>query len=219
MYPHQYRNIGGILMSSAALEMLRPGQTKTLVATAGLDILSGADDLDDAVFGNDQLLFGADQMLFGADDEDLMFGADMADPDLAALSSVISGSDLLDPVDIAGTGLDIIGATSPPNKKLALQRIMAKQKKAAFLKGLIAARKRQSGQQRLQQLSQAGIKPTLAVERRYTKARRSPFGFQADGSTSAGSPGSITRRPHVPIKLARLVFPTAIASSFLIFDI
>lgn len=220
MHHRQFHNFGNLILSTAALEMLRmPRQTNTLVATGALDIISGNDDLDELLFGADQMLFGADQMLFGADDEEMLFGADMADPDLAALSSVISGSNLVDPVDIAGTGLDIIGATSPTSKQQALARAIAKQKKAAFLKGLIAARKRQAGQQRLQQLSQAGIKPTLAVERGYTKARRFPFGLQADGPTAAGAPGSVTRRPQTPIKLARLVIPSTIAPAILITDI
>lgn len=199
-----------------------------LVTTAGLDILAGADDIDDIfaggndqlLFGNDQLLFGNDQLLFGSD-ADLLFGADMSDPDLAALSSVISGSDLTDPVELAASGLDIIGmgATSAQTRRQALARAALARRKQALLNRALAQRKQQAAQSRLSGLANIGIKPTLAVERGYSKARRFPFGLQADGPTLAGNPGNVTRRPQTPIKLARLVIPSLIAPAFLITDI
>jgi hypothetical protein len=200
-----------------------------IVTTAGLELLSGAEDLDvesflssgsdlDLLTGADQLLFGNDQLLFGAD-ADLLFGANgIGDADLAMLSNIVSGSDAADPIDIAGAGFDIIGATTPARRQ-ALAVAMAKRKKAMALKGLLANRKREAAQRRLQGMANIGIQPTLAVNNGYTKARVFPFGFQGDAPTPAGQPGSVTRRPQTPIKIRRLVIPSVIAPSFVITDI
>ncbi len=197
-----------------------------IVTTAGLELLSGADDIDDMFAGNDldllsgadQLLFGNDQLLFGAD-ADLLFGANgIGDPDLAMLSNIVSGSDVADPIDIAGTGFDIIGATSP-NRRQQMAIALAKKKKAMALRQLMANRKKEVAQRRLQSMASVGIQPTLAVQTGYTKARVFPFGFQADAPTPAGQPGSVTRRPQTPIKIRRLVIPSTIAPAFIITDI
>lgn len=204
-----------------------------IVSTAGLDLLTGSEDIDEilAMGGADELLFGAGadaNLLFGAGaDADLLFGAGAdanllfgADPDLAALSNVVSGSDLLDPVEIAG--LDIIGAgaTSAQAKRQAAARAaLARRRQQAFAQQRLAAQKRQQAQRRLSNLAGIGIQPTLAVDTGYTKARRFPFGLQADAATPAGSPGSVTRRPQTPIKVQRLVVPSAIAALFVITDI
>jgi hypothetical protein len=200
-----------------------------IVSTAGLDLLTGSDDMDDIfsagstdlLFGGNELLFGND-LLFGADVDALsLFGADN-DPDLAALASVISGNDdLSDPIDIAGA-MEIIGATrgSPAAKRQAAARaLLDRRKKQIALKNLVAQQKRATAQRRLQGLGNIGIQPTLAVEKGYTKARRFPFGLQADGVTPAGSPGNVTRRPQTPIKVQRLVVPSNIGLAFVITDI
>lgn len=201
-----------------------------IVTTAGLELLSGAEDLDvdslltsgsdlDLLSGADQLLFGNDQLLFGAD-ADLLFGANnIGDQDLALLSNIVSGSDIADPIDIAGTGFDIIGATPTSARQRALAVAAAKRKKALALKNLLAQRKKEAAQRRLQSMANIGIQPTLAVNTGYTKARVFPFGFQADAPTPAGQPGSVTRRPQTPIKIRRLVIPSVIAPAFVITDI
>jgi hypothetical protein len=197
-----------------------------IVSTAGLDLLTGSDDLDDILSsGSSDLLFG-NELLFGNDllfgtDVDALFGAD-GDPDLAALSSVISGNDeLTDPIDIAGA-MEIIGASgmsAAAKRQAAAKAIMARRKKQMMLKNLFAQQKRQTAQRRLQGLANVGIQPTLAVDKGYTKARRFPFGLQADGVTPAGSPGNVTRRPQTPIKVQRLVIPSFIAPAFVITDV
>jgi hypothetical protein len=223
----RYHDLGGIIVSTAGAQMLghsnyeAPQRNRqqlhdfgeVLVSTAGIELLSGGDEIDDLLAaGGTDLLFG-NELLFGGDDLDALFGADIGDPDLAALSSVISGSsDLLNPVDIAG--LDIIGATN-----VQKQAQLAKAKKAAQLRGLMAAAKKRQAQQRLQGLASIGVKPTLAVDRGFTKARGFPFALKADAVTLAGAPGSVTRRPQVPIKIKRLVIPSSIASAFDITDI
>lgn len=200
-----------------------------IVSTAGLDLLTGSDDFDDMLsagssdllFGGNELLFGND-LLFGADVDALsLFGADN-DPDLAALASVISGNDdLNDPMDIAGA-MEIMGATgvsAATKRQAAAKALLSRRKKQVALKNLIALQKRATAQRRLQGLTNAGIQPTLTVDRGYTKARRFPFGLQADGVTAPGSPGNVTRRPQTPIKVQRLVIPSTIAPAFVITDI
>lgn len=199
-----------------------------IVSTAGLDLLTGSDDLDDVLssgstdllFGGNELFFGTD-LLFGADVDALsLFGADN-DPDIAALASVISGNDdLTDPIDIAGA-MEIIGATGNGGaaKRQALGKALARRKKLMALKGLIAQQKQNTAKRRLQGLANVGIQPTLAVDKGYTKARRFPFGLQADGVTPAGAPGNVTRRPQTPIKVQRLVIPSFIAPAFVITDV
>lgn len=222
----RYHDLGGIIVSTAGAQMLgrtnfHPQQNRqqlhdfgeVLVSTAGIELLSGGDEIDDLLAaGGTDLLFG-NELLFGGDDLEALFGADMGDPDLAALSSVVASgsSDLLNPVDIAG--LDIIGATNVQRAQ------MAKAQKAAQLRGLMAAAKRRKAQQRLQGLASIGVKPTLAVDRGFTKARGFPFALKADAVTPAGAPGSVTRRPQVPIKIKRLVIPSSIAAAFDITDI
>ena len=191
-----------------------------IVSTGAIDLLAAGESLDDDIFasGSDtDALFGigAEQLFFGAD-ADLLFGADMADADLAALSQVVSGnSDLADPIDISGA-LDIIGATTPAQRRQAALVAAAKRKKLA---ALATAAKRANAKKRLSGLASVGIQPTLAVERGYTKARVYPFGFLADTGTPAGQPGSVTRRPQTPIKLQRLVVPSIIAPFFWITDV
>ncbi len=202
-----------------------------IVSTSGLDLLTGSDDLDDVLSsGSSDLLFGGNELFFGTDllfgagadvDALSLFGADN-DPDIAALASVISGSDdLSDSIDIAGA-MEIIGATGNGGaaaKRQALGKALARKKKMMLLKGLIAQQKKATAQRRLQGLANVGIQPTLAVEKGYTKARRFPFGLQADGVTPAGAPGSVTRRPQTPIKVQRLVIPSFIAPAFVITDV
>lgn len=227
----RYHDLGGILVrsadindiivSTAGLDILSSGlDDDDILASGALDLVSGNDQLlfgnDQLLFGNDQLLFGNDQLLFGAD-ADLLFGAD---PDLAALSSVISGSDLLDPVEIAG--LDIIGSgasRAQARRQAMAKAALAKKRKAALVNRAIQNQKKQNAQRRLSGLANMGIQPTLAVDTGYTKARTFPFGLQADADTPAGAPGSVTRRPQTPIKVRRLVVPSVIAAAFLITDI
>jgi Ca2+-binding RTX toxin-like protein len=203
-----------------------------IVSTAGLDLLTGSDDIDEilAAGGVDDLLFGAGadaNLLFGAGaDANLLFGAGAdanllfgADPDLAALSNVVSGSDLIDPVEIAGLDIIGVGATAAQKRQAAARAALARRRQMQLAQQRLAAQKKQQAQQRLQNLAGIGIKPTLAVDTGYTKARRYPFGLQADAATAAGTPGAVTRRPQTPIKVQRLVIPTAIAPSFVITDI
>jgi hypothetical protein len=190
-----------------------------LVTTAGLDLLSAGDDIDDdalAAAGADLLFGGNADLLLGAG-ADLLFGAD-GDADLLALSNVVSGNDFTDPIEFAGTGLDIIGATNLQGRRQALAKA-AMRKRGINLQALMAAKKKANAQRRLQNLAGMGIQPTLAVETGYTKARTFPFGLQADGVTLAGAAGSVTRRPQTPIKIARLVIPSSIAGAFVITDL
>ena len=200
------------------LDQLYFSDPELLIATGALDIV-GADDDEEilaAMMGADtDALFssGAEQLLFGAD-EQLLFGADdITDPDIAALSSVVSGSSLLNPIDLSG--LDIIGASNLSNR----QKMLAAMKRKQQLQALAMAKKKKAAMNRVRGLIGAGIQPTLTVDRGYTKARVFPFGFQADADTPPGAPGSVTRRPQTPLKVRRLVVPSIIAPSFLITDI
>jgi hypothetical protein len=197
-----------------------------IVSTAGLDLLTGSDDMDDILSsGSSDLLFGGNELFFG---NDLLFGSDVDamsligadnDPDIAALASVISGSDDLGDVDIAGA-MEIIGATgNGAAKRQAIGKALARRKKLMALRGLLAQQKQNTAKRRLQGLANIGIQPTLAVDKGYTKARRFPFGLQADGVTPAGAPGNVTRRPQTPIKVQRLVIPSTIAPAFVITDV
>lgn len=71
-----------------------------------------------------------------------------------------------------------------------------------------------------QAIAQRMVADGLIVQReRPTKAREFPLGFESPTTIAPGATATITSRPQIPFKGARLIVPSDIAGSFSILDL
>lgn len=98
------------------------------------------------------------------------------------------------------------GAASPRNATLA--RLAARFGKNAKL------------QQAIRRRQIAGFNPTTYRYNppEYNKARKVPMGFDSVGPIAPGATATITQRPQVPFRPARLMVPSDIAGAILVVD-
>ena len=168
------------------------------------DIFTGADDIDRLLVTSGAM----GPMLTGAGYE-ILTGADDSD---AANLAVISGLEY-DPFGLAQTsgdplvGADLVGLDSVVGATPAsLQQRFALLQRQNLALRAAAAKAIQKGNaaQAIANQRRIGERGRL-VDREPKKLRKYLFGLLATADTPAGSTGSVTTRPQVPIKITKLV--------------
>lgn len=100
------------------------------------------------------------------------------------------------------------GAAAPNAKSAALARLASRFGKSSRIAQAIRARQ------------MAGFNPTTYryTPPDYTKARKVPMGFDSVAPIAPGATATITQRPQVPFRPARLMVPSDIAGAILVVD-
>lgn len=99
------------------------------------------------------------------------------------------------------------GAVAPVRNP-ALAKLLASQRNKAAVRRAVRTRQ------------MAGFNPTTLQYKDpdYTKARKVPMGFDSVAAIAAGATATITQRPQVPFRPARLLIPSDIAGVILVQD-
>ena len=146
----------------------------------------------------------------GADDD--VFGALVAS---GAFDDDVSG-DLVG--DIIG---DLVGASDLDALMTAAGAAApARVQNPALAKALQGFKKKAALQKLIRQRQIAGFRPETYnyTQPDYSKARKVPMGFDSVTTIAPGATATITQRPQVPFRPARLMIPSDIAGAILVLD-
>ena len=141
--------------------------------------------------------------------DDPTFAGDIVG-DFATGEDLEFGADLDALMTAAGAGP---GARAPAFRSPAAAR-------AALAKFAQSAAARARMQQAVRQRQIQGFNPTTYQFNPpdYTKARKVPMGFDSVTAIAPGATATITQRPQVPFRPARLLIPSDIAGGLLVLD-